>query len=221
MQKSISSRRSIEEIDSISESQIQSLYSISKSKDVRKTERVTKSPTRNELLEYIKTRGLVDDMQRYLIGQHPLDKPIIQSTFKFAEDTYLQVKVEVMKGKDFTDYEKNVKDKAILCSIATSTQRFVIESTQASTKPEFNKEFTFKMRKSEKFDLEEVMRENEPLNLVLIEKNNKTKKQVIISTKRIEWRHILHCKSIEQEILLTRMDLYNKNPLGTLNVTFI
>jgi competence CoiA-like predicted nuclease len=92
---------------------------------------------------------------------------------------------------------------------------------QASPTPDFNTESTFKMRRGEKLDLERVLRENEPLNLVLIERNYKNKKQTIITTKRIEWRHILYCKSIEQEVLLTRIDLHNKNPLGTLNVTFI
>eukprot|EP00826_Nyctotherus_ovalis_P021335 TRINITY_DN16866_c0_g1_i1.p1 TRINITY_DN16866_c0_g1~~TRINITY_DN16866_c0_g1_i1.p1 ORF type:complete len:241 (+),score=46.44 TRINITY_DN16866_c0_g1_i1:133-855(+) len=209
------SARTIEEINSISESQIQSLYSTSKSKEKHKPLSTPKPPTRNELLNYIQTRGLADDMRKYLIKQHPLESIQSIDIDMKLETNGLQIKVEILNGNNFSDYNEDVEDRFVLCSIASASQRFSTGRVKVSSAPEFNKEFIFRMKLlGSKLDLEEALHGNERLDLVLIEESRKTRK--LISMKRVEWRHALYSKITEQEVMLTRMNLHDKTPLGSI-----
>ena len=132
-------------------------------------------------------------------------------------EDYIDLKVEIMQGDFFCGYISSTGDKSFICNVAFLNQRYISEPIKASGRPDFDHETTFIINKE--IGLRELLMENPPMHFALIEQNHKTKKRILIGTRKIEWRHILYSKSIEQEIEFVSMELNNKNPVGIVKVS--
>eukprot|EP00826_Nyctotherus_ovalis_P022944 TRINITY_DN17690_c0_g1_i1.p1 TRINITY_DN17690_c0_g1~~TRINITY_DN17690_c0_g1_i1.p1 ORF type:complete len:268 (+),score=27.06 TRINITY_DN17690_c0_g1_i1:130-933(+) len=213
---SMSSRRTIEileEIKSVSEPQPQHSYS---------NQRPFREPTRNELLKFIKSRGLEEDAHQFLYKDQPspLFSPqkqlIPEQTLNVEEGINLRVKL--LKGDCFYDYEGIPCDKVLKCEVALLGQRVSSKEVAASIMPAFNSEFVLRLAEGAD-DLEKLVILNAPLSLVLIEESKGMERRNVISVKRVDWRRVLCTKNVVQEIIFNRLDLKSKYPVGSLDVT--
>jgi len=203
--QSISSRRTIEEVKSISELQ----YSYS-----------NREPTRNELLAFIKSRGLEEDMRQFIykdIHSISLKKELdIVSEQLIELEEGINLRVEILKGDCFYDYEAIHIGKSLKCEIALLGQRVVTKEVAVSIMPTFCEEFIFRLTTHD--GIEKLVNVNTPLQFVLLERNNETQEVIILSVKRVEWRKVLYSKNVTHEIIFNRMDLRNKYPVGLIKV---
>eukprot|EP01022_Parablepharisma_sp_SALTPOND_P025469 TRINITY_DN594_c0_g1_i1.p1 TRINITY_DN594_c0_g1~~TRINITY_DN594_c0_g1_i1.p1 ORF type:complete len:663 (-),score=32.86 TRINITY_DN594_c0_g1_i1:2653-4641(-) len=225
MQQEVSLRSSysgepIEEIKSMITSQAQSLSAYNSLKEKLKAELGSREPTREEVLDYIKQQDIAEDILKS-IKEETGKKPAEAVPVPLSEDS-VGLKVQILQGKDFWDYAENPGEKSLFCAVSFFGQRYVTKPVQASLNPVFNEVLVFEIKGKAggKVDLGKLASSNNPLHVVMIEQNNKTRKRVLIGTKKVDWRHVLHAKSIEQEAVFNKMDLQKKDPLGVLSVWF-
>lgn len=212
---SMSSRRTmeiLEEIKSVSESQPQ---------DSSSSQRLSREPTRNELLKFIKSRGLEEDAYQFLnqdqsSSPHSLKNQLTPEQTLNAEEG-INLRVKLLQGDCFYDYEGIACGKVLKCEVALLGQRASSREVAASIMPAFKSEFVLRLAE-DAGDMEKLVILNAPLSLVLIEEDKGMERRSVISVKRVDWRRVLCTKNVAQEIIFNRMDLKSKYPVGSLDV---
>eukprot|EP00826_Nyctotherus_ovalis_P027170 TRINITY_DN2119_c0_g1_i1.p2 TRINITY_DN2119_c0_g1~~TRINITY_DN2119_c0_g1_i1.p2 ORF type:complete len:234 (-),score=49.97 TRINITY_DN2119_c0_g1_i1:2233-2934(-) len=214
-----------EEVKKTVQSQAASFPSYNSIKEKLRSEFGSREPTREEVVAYVKRLNLADDVLKDISeAKTPSNSSkanISQSASKPAlTDNILSIKI--LQGRNFKDYKSNSSDKMLVCDVTFQDQRFISKPMQGSENPIFNQTFSFKLNAVEgDTNLESYVANYAPLHFVIVEEDKKSKKRHLVGVKRIDWRHVLHEKSIEQEAVFNNIDIQKKVPLGILTVTSI
>jgi len=210
-----------EEVKKDVQLQAPSLSSYNAVKEKLKVEFGSREPTREEIITYIKQLNLADDVLKNInesktpsnASKAEVDKSI--SKVKQGDDI---LSIKIIQGRNFKDYKTNSNEKMLICDITFQDQRFISKAVQALENPTFNQSFHFKLKQQ---NLEDFITNYTPIHFVIIEEDKKTKKRNLVGVKRIDWRHALHEKSIEQDAVFNNIDIQKKVPLGILTVRLV
>eukprot|EP00826_Nyctotherus_ovalis_P036464 TRINITY_DN3233_c0_g1_i2.p1 TRINITY_DN3233_c0_g1~~TRINITY_DN3233_c0_g1_i2.p1 ORF type:complete len:251 (+),score=55.12 TRINITY_DN3233_c0_g1_i2:121-873(+) len=202
------------------------LVSYSEVKKKLKAEYGTSEPTSEQILSYIKENKLEENILREIVEEDEKVSSVTSRVNRSAiqkEDLALsnavQLRVRVLQGKNFIDYENVAEEKTLICDIVFMDRRFVTRPVKCSLTPLFDETFVIKFKDLEdKFKLENLAVNECPLHFAIVEEHRKTKKRNLLGVKRVKWRDTLHARSIEQDAVFNSMDFKRVKPLGTLTV---
>jgi hypothetical protein len=207
-----------EEVKKDVKSQAPSLSSYNAVKEKLKAEFGSREPTREEIITYIKQLNLADDVLKNINEVKTpsnTSKAEINKSLPIQGDDLLSIKIA--QGRSFKDYKSNSNEKMLICDLTFQDQRFTTKIIQASENPAFNQTFHFKLKQP----IENYVNNYIPIHFVIIEEDKRTKKRYLVGVKRIDWRHVLHEKSIEQDAVFNNIDIQKKVPLGILTVRLL
>jgi len=121
--------------------------------------------------------------------------------------------------KALVDYLSPKEEDFIYCSIAFLKQRFQTPAVSAATELYFNEE-----EGSFLFDIDEhgsrslidpslLMKLNQSIHITIL-KQKRSEKAVVLGTKNLDWRAVLHSNSIEINAEILPVDLSKSGPMG-------
>lgn len=173
-------------------------------------------PTREQILSYIKENKLEENILREIVEE---DEKVSSATSRVASSDAVQLRVRILQGKNFIDYEDGPEEKTLICDVVFMGQRFVTRPVKCSLTPLFDETFVAKFEDiEEKFKLESLAVNECPLHFAIVEEHTRTRKRSLLGVKKVKWRDTLHARSIEQDAVFNSMDFKRVKPLGTLTV---
>jgi hypothetical protein len=101
------------------------------------------------------------------------------------------------KGSGFADYIEPRSDEYLTLSISYLNQRYSSSPVTCSTDPLFDLTVHFEI--PEAYDTHAMLRNNEPLILVL-QKERENERPIVLSTSLVDWRELLSHNSVDINI---------------------
>ena len=124
--------------------------------------------------------------------------------------------VQVQKGAAFVDFINPREDEWLLVTVSFLKGRSTSKPVLASTDPLFNHEALFEFEKPRE-DPTSMVRMKAPV-MVIVQRQRRNEKPVVLANEHIDWRILLHSNSVEMNIELKPVDLKHKGSIGAITI---
>ena len=125
---------------------------------------------------------------------------------------YLAIKIT--KGSAFVDYIHPREDEYLKISVSFLDHRYSSELIPCSTDPVFDLSISFEVPGIDPLSLLNL---KSPL-IIVLQKQSREDRPVVISTEKVDWRDILSNNSLEIMREMQPIDLKHKGSLGVLTI---
>eukprot|EP00350_Pseudokeronopsis_sp_OXSARD2_P006205 CAMPEP_0170549144 /NCGR_PEP_ID=MMETSP0211-20121228/7337_1 /TAXON_ID=311385 /ORGANISM="Pseudokeronopsis sp., Strain OXSARD2" /LENGTH=185 /DNA_ID=CAMNT_0010854999 /DNA_START=109 /DNA_END=666 /DNA_ORIENTATION=+ len=178
---------------------------------------------RNQLIEKLKSEGILNDILQTIPMQKPssisqsqsieinssqhMDKRPHRHHHLDPNKRYLQVRVVGLKA--MVDFINARDDEYLTVSLSFLKSRYHTQAVHATTDPVFDEIFLFEFvgdNESIKFDSSMMLKLHQPIHITVL-KHRGQEKAMVIGSKNLEWRHLLACNSIETNAEMLPVDL--------------
>jgi hypothetical protein len=123
-----------------------------------------------------------------------------------------------VNARAFVDFVNPRDDEHVSVAISFLKNRFHTKHTRAGCEMAFDETFIFEFEGehgTSKFDASLMLELSQPLHLTIL-RHRKNEKPVVIGTKNIDWRSLLHSNSVEVNAEIQPVDMTHKGSLGVI-----
>lgn len=128
--------------------------------------------------------------------------------------------LKIVQTKAFIDFMNAREDEYIFITVSFLKQRFQTQAQFAQTDVTFDETFIFEFAGENdqiKFDPAMLLKLNQMVHITIL-KQRKNERAVVIGTKNIDWRAILHSNAIEINAEVLPVDLTHQGSLGVIQI---